>query len=540
MMRHPEETAMRFGWCVGAAFWTVLAATTVAGAQGTAQRDCSDAQADPDRIVASCSSILDSSGLPPAGQIRALTNRGLAQTRKGAFDDAIADFDNALRIDPDDGRARNARGIAFRRKGEYDRAIADYDVALRRNPRDVRALNNRGVAYRWKRDYDRSITDTSAAIAVDPKYALAYSNRAVAYRLKLDYPRALADHDNAVRLTPQSGPFHYERGRTYEAKEDDVRALADYRKAVSLDPTSKTPAQSVARIERRLTVAREAAPAPSGTQPIGVRPPAGKPAPTQQANARPPANVQPNQAPPAAQPGQPRTEARVALVIGNSRYSNTSALTNPKNDATALAAALERVGFTKVTLKLDLSREQVLQALKAFASESERADWAVVYFAGHGMEVGGVNYLVPVDAKLVSDRDITFEAVPLEQVLQAVDGARKLRLVVLDACRDNPFVKTMTKTAGKSRSIGNGLANIEPEGATLVAYAAKHGQVALDGTTANSPFVTSLIKNLGTPGLEINLLFRKVRDEVLTETGKRQEPFTYGSLPAEAFYFKKP
>jgi len=112
--------------------------------------------------------------------------------------------------------------------------------------------------------------------------------------------------------------------------------------------------------------------------------------------------------------------------------------------------------------------------------------------------------------------------------------------VVLDACRDNPFVKTMTKTGGKSRSIGNGLANIEPEGATLVAYAAKHGQVALDGTNANSPFVTSLIKNLPTPGLEINLLFRKVRDEVLQETGRRQEPFTYGSLPSEAFYFKKP
>jgi uncharacterized caspase-like protein len=241
-----------------------------------------------------------------------------------------------------------------------------------------------------------------------------------------------------------------------------------------------------------------------------------------------------------AQPGVPRAESRVALVIGNSRYANTSVLTNPKNDATALASALERVGFTRVTLKLDQSREQVMQALKTFAAEADRADWAVVYFAGHGMEVGGTNYLVPIDAKLASDRDVGFEAVPLEQVLQAVDGARKLRLVVLDACRDNPFVKTMAKTGGKSRSIGNGLANVEPEGATLVAYAAKHGQVALDGTTANSPFVTSLIKNLATPGLEINLLFRKVRDEVLTETGKRQEPFTYGSLPSEAFYFKKP
>ena len=129
---------------------------------------------------------------------------------------------------------------------------------------------------------------------------------------------------------------------------------------------------------------------------------------------------------------------------------------------------------------------------------------------------------------------------PLEQVLQAVDGARKLRLVILDACRDNPCAKTMTRSASSTRSIGRGLANIEPEGATLVAYAAKHGQTALDGTSANSPFVTALIKNLDTSGLEINLLFRKVRDDVLAATGNRQEPFTYGSLPSEPFYFRKP
>ena len=108
---------MRFGLCVGAAFWAVLATTAVATAQSPAQRDCSDAQSDPDRIIAACSSLLGAPRLPPPGQIRALTNRGLALTRKGTFDDAIADFDTALRIDPDDGRARNARGIAFRRKG---------------------------------------------------------------------------------------------------------------------------------------------------------------------------------------------------------------------------------------------------------------------------------------------------------------------------------------------------------------------------------------------------------------------------------------
>ena len=98
----------------------------------------------------------------------------------------------------------------------------------------------------------------------------------------------------------------------------------------------------------------------------------------------------------------------------------------------------------------------------------------------------------------------------------------------------------MTRSMASTRSIGRGLAQIEPEGATLVAYAARHGQVALDGTGKNSPFVTALIKNLETPGLEISLLFRKVRDDVLAATGRRQEPFIYGSLPSEAFYFRKP
>ena len=151
-----------------------------------------------------------------------------------------------------------------------------------------------------------------------------------------------------------------------------------------------------------------------------------------------------------------------------------------------------------------------------------------------------MNYLVPIDAKLATDRDVTFEAIPLDQVLQAVDGARKLHLVILDACRANPFVHTMTRSLAITRSVGSGLAAIEPERATLVAYAAKDGHAAIDGTDGNSPFVAALLKYLETPSLEINLLFRKVRDDVLAATGKRQEPFTYGSLPSEPFYFRTP
>jgi uncharacterized caspase-like protein len=232
-------------------------------------------------------------------------------------------------------------------------------------------------------------------------------------------------------------------------------------------------------------------------------------------------------------------ETRVALVIGNSRYANAGALPNARNDAETIAASLRRIGFTTVTLNLDLSREKITDTLKIFAAEADRADWAVVYYAGHGIEFGGTNYLIPTDAKLASDRDISFEAVSLEQVLLAVEGAQKLRLVILDACRDNPFARGMRRTTA-NRSIGRGLARVEPEGATLVVYAARDGQVALDGDGGgNSPFATALAKYIETPGMEINFLFRKVRDDVLTATGRRQEPFVYGSLPAAEFYFRK-
>jgi uncharacterized caspase-like protein len=173
-----------------------------------------------------------------------------------------------------------------------------------------------------------------------------------------------------------------------------------------------------------------------------------------------------------------------------------------------------------------------------------------VYYAGHGMEVGGVNYLVPTDAKLAVDRDVQFEAVPLDQVLAAVEAAKKLKLVVLDACRDNPFSPRKTaapeaaaapaSTGGAkitSRSIGRGLAEVKTTGGTLVVFAAKNGQVALDGDGGNSPFAVAVLQRVATPGVEINKLFRLVRDDVMEATAGRQEPYTYGSLPGKEDFF---
>lgn len=238
-------------------------------------------------------------------------------------------------------------------------------------------------------------------------------------------------------------------------------------------------------------------------------------------------------------PAPARAESRVALVIGNGHYAAVSRLDNPPRDAAAVAAALKNAGFASVDIESDLTREAMIKVLQRFEVEAEKADWAVIYFAGHGLEVGGVNYLVPVDAKLVSDKAVQDEAVSLDRLLSAIEGARKLKLVILDACRDDPFVTQMRRTSA-GRSVGRGLGPIEPEGGTLVAYSAKHGQIALDGNGANSPFVTALVTRLREPGLEINKLFRVVRDDVLSATGKLQEPYQYGSLPGEDFYFLPP
>ena len=225
---------------------------------------------------------------------------------------------------------------------------------------------------------------------------------------------------------------------------------------------------------------------------------------------------------------------RVALVIGNASYAHVSRLANPVNDAADMGAALDRLGFA-VTRIEDADYAELRRGLQQFALAASASEMAVVYYAGHGIEVDKRNFLIPVDARLLSDADVEFEAVPLDLLSRTVERAKGLRLIVLDACRDNPFAVAMQR-AGATRSIGRGLAPVEPSGGTLVAYAAKEGTVASDGVGRNSPYTTALLAHLEEPGLELGLMFRKVRDAVLASTGGRQEPFVYGSLSSEGAY----
>jgi tetratricopeptide (TPR) repeat protein len=457
---------------------------------------CTISAEPPEQVVDLCTNALTDKRKSPKERAALLESRGHALYRLEKLDAALADLDAAIKLDPQNSSPHNRKGITLRKKGEYDQAIESYNAAIRLNPKVSSHYLNRGIAFRFKRDYDNALVDMNALIAMKPNDARGHHERAIIYRLRRDFARARADHDKAVSFDSKNWLYYSERALTSEAAQDYRSALTDIRQAASIDPGNASLTRSLARLEARLAQQSGTAKAPAGSS------------------------------------------ARVALIIGNSQYRNVAPLTNPKSDAETLSKALTTVGFNRVDLKLDLTREQLATALKDFAALADRAEWAVIYYAGHGIEVAGTNYLVPVDARLKSDRDTSFEAISLDQLLRSVEGASKLKLVILDACRDNPFATSMTRSLG-TRSLGRGLGNIEPEGATLVAYAAKHGQTALDGSQGNSPFASALARAILTPGLEINLVFRKVRDEVLTATNRKQEPFTYGSLPSEAFFFRK-
>ncbi len=228
--------------------------------------------------------------------------------------------------------------------------------------------------------------------------------------------------------------------------------------------------------------------------------------------------------------GSAFAERRVALVIGNSTYAHAPALRNPSNDARAIAALLKQSGFDDVALKHDLGFDGMRLALRDFGLSTRGADVAVVYFAGHGLELGGENFLVPVDASLKSASSVAFEAATLSAVLDAIRPAGRLRLVILDACRINPMAARLEMAGGLTRSVPRGLGRIEPTGDVLVAYAAKAGTVAGDGKDVHSPYAEALLSTLGTPGLDIRLVMGRVRDLVLAKTAEAQEPFVYGSL----------
>jgi uncharacterized caspase-like protein len=235
-------------------------------------------------------------------------------------------------------------------------------------------------------------------------------------------------------------------------------------------------------------------------------------------------------------PAAAHAESRVALVIGNSAYRNTPRLINPTNDAADVAAALSRLGF-EVSESIDLDKRALDDALRAFANRSAAADTALVFYAGHGLQVSGQNYLLPIDAKLESERDLDFEAIRLDVVLRQLETGRegKTSIVFLDACRDNPLARNLARAMGV-RSIDRGLAPVQSGAGFFIAFSTQPGAVARDGSGRNSPFASALLRRIAAPDKNVSALMIDVRKDVMAATGGRQVPWDHSALTGE-FYF---
>ena len=235
---------------------------------------------------------------------------------------------------------------------------------------------------------------------------------------------------------------------------------------------------------------------------------------------------------------------RSALIIGNSNYRFVPRLKNSRNDARAVAIALRGAGFNKVQSLENATGDEMRKAIAAFRELAKNASVAVIYYAGHGLEINGRNFIIPIDARIEDAQDVLGQAIDFATVLEQLDAIPATKIIMLDACRDNPFRDQVARSeatrslprGGNRNAVGIGFGSVSAGRDTLVAYAAKHGSYALDGSGSNSPFAEAVVNNLKVEGLEIGLFFRRVRDAVLVSTGRKQEPFTYGSLGGDEIF----
>lgn len=468
--------------------------------------------------------------------------RGSAYFDKGEYDIAIADFNDALRMGgPQAHMIYHNRGNAWRGKGDYAKAIADYDASIKNDPKAKFSYQNRGVSKMALGDLDGALADINEAIRLDPSLPSPLTKRAVIWRAKGDIDRAITDATEAIRLAKAKAPVnimtppgstligaYVERGLAYEAKGDYASAKADYAATLegqASDAGSKSN-QATARV--RLSLLSEApAPAPRNT------------------TAPPELSETSKPAAPAAAPVAASVR-RVALVIGNGAYKYVKPLPNPSNDARAIAKSLRDIGFT-VTEGIDLDRVAMQGMTREFLREAANSQVAVVYYAGHGVQVEGRNYLVPVDVQLQPGKNMTEAMMEMDTIMAGLDDQVRTNILIMDACRNNPMAQQVA-SAGASRGIeaGSGLAAPTSLGAgstlgagTLIAYATAPGQVALDGEGANSPFSAALSRHIGTPGLEVQQMLTRVRAEVVAATKAKQVPWSNSSLLGEVYLAEK-
>jgi tetratricopeptide (TPR) repeat protein len=452
-------------------------------------------------------------------------NRGNTYRMKGDYDRAIRDFEEAIRLNPREPGSIYGRSQVYADKGDSGRAIADLDEAIRLGPNNADYYNSRGFLLKNQGENDRAIRDFDEAIKLKPKFATAFSNRGEAWRQRGDIERAIMDLSEAIRLDPTVTPAYVNRGLAYEAKGDVEQAKFDFSTALSRTPGNVAASREAVAKARERLAALEGSTGATGGGPL----PAITPAPRSE-----PRLSMPTRAGDAAERGP-----RVALVIGNAAYSNVPSLANPVNDAREMSSALRELGF-KVIEGYNLNSTTMRSKIAEFGNALPGAGVSLFYYAGHGMQVSGRNYLVPVDAKVERPSALGTEAIEVNTVIADMESEKRINLVFLDACRDNPLSRNLARSMGggaRSSAVGQGLAQVNAGIGTLITFATSPDTIALDGSGRNSPFTQAMLKYIRTPGLEVRSMLTRVRADVIRATNEQQVPWDHSSLTGD-FYFK--
>jgi hypothetical protein len=414
--------------------------------------------------------------------------------------------------------------LAQQRNGDLDGALADINATIRLDPSLPQPLINRAVIWRAKGDLDRAIADTSEAI----------------WLAKAKAPANVMTPPGSVLISAYT-----QRALAYEARGDFDRAKQDYAAALEDRATDAGSRASQATAKVRLSLLTEAVVPPA---PRTAKAATAAPAPAGAARDRQsPRSEESPSAPPAPMQAAKATVRRVALVIGNSAYTHVRALPNPTNDARSIAKSLRDIGFV-VTEGSDLDRTAMQTTIRDFLREAARAQIVVVYYAGHGIQVDGRNYLVPVDLQFRAGSGMTDTMMDMDTIMAGLDDQVRTNILILDACRNNPMAPKVAST-GPARDIkagSSGLAAPITLGAgatlgagTLIAFATAPGQVALDGEGPNSPFSAALTRHIVTPGLEVQQMLTRVRAEVVAATKGKQVPWSNSSLLGEVYLAEK-
>jgi tetratricopeptide (TPR) repeat protein len=480
-------------------------------------------------------------------QYGAYEGRGLAYFAVLDIDASIADFDAAIKRNPKASLSLASRANAKYLRNEIDEGLADAEMAMSFAPNDEYMLVAAGNGYFAKQDFAKASALYAQAQEADSTSSRASSGLAAATLEQGDADKALALLDTALLQSPDKLAPYAMRGHVILSKGRVDEAIGNFEKALSdnnldgvaywglgLAHAQKGDAQKARlnfeeslkphrlyRFQQQRAEAAMLALANGKTDNQQV---------ATDGTAEPPVVKVPVIA---FEPGK-----RVALVIGNSAYENANPLPNPTRDAKAIATALKALGF-EVLEGEDLNLAAMQGKLKEFAQKAVTADVALFYYAGHGMQVGDKNYLVPTDAALKEATAVDFELIDINKsVLQFLGGDDRTGIIILDSCRDNPLSRSFSRSFGKTRSgsVAQGMAPMSAdEGGLIIAFATAPGDVAEDGDGENSPFTTALVKHLATPGIELEQMMKRVKKDVYLATNKRQQPWVNSALRDEIF-----